>query len=490
MRVSGLRSAPGRRMSSRFREFLSLSHARVAHSSDAWQGGATGATSAFPVRRWSERRVVVLAAAAGLFAAIFALRQTSTDGADAVELLYVVPISLVALELGLLAGVGAAALALGLVGIWTLSSPAGLDGVGMFTRGVAFLAVGSVAGRFADRMRDARDRQHLLLQSGLTLAHLTGANDLPATLAHRARELVTCRGTRVELTGRPSVDSGVLGDMREHVPIEARGIRYGTMGVSASRPISAEDRAALTVLALQAAVAAENQRLLEGERERAAIRAELQDARLHLADRGHQVHELIARQEAERHYVAHELHEQAAQTLAAVLLGFGALERELGSEIAAPKLDTLRSDVDSTLRSLRSLAVSLRPPALALGLQAALELLADDARSRGFEEMTVDLQGVDRLNEETETMAYRVVEEALHCAGTARSVSVRAEAGGRQLVIVAQGVRRSISREQLAVLRARMELAGGTLSATAAELHAVIPLSPGRESPRSPTHRA
>jgi signal transduction histidine kinase len=475
-------------MPSRFREFLPLSHARIAHTSDAWQGGATGATSAFPVRRWSERRVVVLAAAAGLFAAIFALRQTSTDGADATELLYVVPISLVALELGLLAGVAAAALALGLVGIWMLSSPAGLDGVGMFTRGVAFLAVGTVAGRFADRMRDARDRQHLLLQSGLTLAHLTGANDLPATLAHRARELVACRGTRVELTGRPSVDSGVPGDMLEHLPIEARGIRYGTLGVSAS--ISAEDRAALTVLALQAAVAAENRRLLEGERERAVIRAELQDARLHLADRGDQVHELIARHEAERHYVAHELHEQAAQTLAAVLLGLGALERDLDSEIAAPKLDTLRSGVDSTLRSLRSLAVSLRPPALALGLQAALERLADDARSRGFDEMTVDMQGVDGLNEETETMAYRVVEEALHCAGTARLVSVRAEAGGRQLVIVAQGVRRSISREQLAVLRARMELAGGTLSATAAELHAVIPLSPGRESPRSPTHRA
>lgn len=104
VRVSGLRSATGRRMPSRFRESLPLSHARVAHSSDAWQGGATGATSAFPVRRWSERRVVVLAAAAGLFAAIFALRQTSTDGADATELLYVVPISLVALELGLLAG--------------------------------------------------------------------------------------------------------------------------------------------------------------------------------------------------------------------------------------------------------------------------------------------------------------------------------------------------------------------------------------------------
>jgi signal transduction histidine kinase len=447
-----------------------------AQASDARQGQPTGATAAFPVRRWPERRVLVLAAAAGLFAAIFALRQTSADNADATELLYVVPILLVALELGLLAGVGAAALALGLVGVWTLTSHANVDGVGMFTRGVAFLPVGTVAGRFGDRMRDARDRQHLLLQSGLALAHLTGAEDLPATLAHHARELVACRGTRVELTGRPSVESGVFGDMQEHVPIEARGIRYGTLAVSTSRPINAEDRAALTVLALQAAVAAENRRLLEGEWERAVIRAELKDARLHLADRGSQLRELIARQEAERHHVAHELHEQAAQTLAAVLLCLAALERELDSEMAAAKLGTLRSDVDSTLRSLRSLAVSLRPPALALGLQAALERLADDARNRGFEEMTVDLQDIDGLNAEVETMAYRVVEEALDVVGVARSVSVRTKAQGRQLVVVVEGVRRSIAREQLAVLRARMELVGGTLSATAAELHAVIPL--------------
>jgi len=480
VRVSGLWGAARRRTPSPFRGPLPLPRARVAHAGDAWQGGPAGATSAFPVRRWTERRVVVLAAAAGLFAAIFALRQTSTDGSDATELLYVVPISLVALELGLLAGVGAAALALGLVGIWTLSSPAGPDWVGMFTRGVAFLAVGTVAGRFADRMRDARDRQHLLLQSGLTLAHLTGANDLPATLAHRARELVACRGTRVELTGRPSVDAGVLGDTREHVPIEARGIRYGTLAVSTSRPINPEDRAALTVLTLQAAVAAENQRLLEGERERAVIRAELRDARLHLVDRGHQVQELIVRQEAERDYLAHELHEQAAQTLAAVLLGLGALEREMSSEMAVPRLDTLRSEIDSTLRSLRSLAVSLRPPALALGLQAALERLAGDARSRGFDEMTVDLQGVEDLSAETETMAYRVVEEALDVVGTARSVSVRALAGDRQLVMAVVGAR-AIAGGKLAVLGARVELVGGTLSATATELHAVIPLSPGRE---------
>ena len=456
----------------RFRESL---RRRGAQASGAGRQ-PMGAPSAFPVRRWSERRLVVLAVAAGLFAGVCALRQTSTDGADATELLYVVPILLVALELGLFAGIGAAALALGLVGIWTLSSHANLDAVGIFTRGVAFFPVGTVAGHFGDRMRDARDRQHLLLQSGLALADLTGADDLPATLAHHARELVACRGTRVELTGRPPVESGVFGDALEHVPIEAPGIRYGTLAVSASRPLNAEDRAGLRVLALQAAVAAENRRLLEGERERAVIRAELQDARLHLADRGRQLGELIARQEAERDYLAHELHEEAAQMLAAVLLGLGALEHELGSGIAAPKLGTLRSDVDSTLRALCSLAVSLRPPALALGLQTALEQLADDARKRGFDEITVDLPGADGLNAEIETMAYRVVEEALHAAGTARSVSVRTQAEGRQLVIAVDGVRRSGAGEQLAVLRARIELVGGTLSATAGELRAVIPL--------------
>ena len=148
----------------------------------------------------------------------------------------------------------------------------------------------------------------------------------------------------------------------------------------------------LGILTLQAAVAAENQRLYQDARERAVLRIELHDARSHLAERGHQLRALITRQEAERHQVADELHEQAAQTLAGVLLGLRALERELESGLAAPKLGTLRSNVDSTLRTLRSLAVSLQPPVLRLGLQAALESLAAEARDHGCTEVTVALK--------------------------------------------------------------------------------------------------
>jgi signal transduction histidine kinase len=437
---------------------------------------AAGTGPPLPVRGWIEARIVVLGAAAGLFATIFVLRQTSGDLADTVALLYVIPISLVALELGLTAGVASAAFALGLVGVGALTTHATLGVAGVLTRGAAYLAVGAVAGRFSDRMHNIQRRQSLLLESGLALANLTGAEDLPATLAHDARTLLGVSGTRVELIDRTPVESGVIEGSSERVPIETRGVRYGTLAVGAVRTISPEDRVTLGILTLQAAVAAENQRLYQDARERAVLRIELHDARSHLAERGHQLRALITRQEAERHQVADELHEQAAQTLAGVLLGLRALERELESGLATPKLGTLRSNVDSTLRTLRSLAVSLQPPVLGLGLQTALESLAAEARDRGCTEVTVALEGISDLSAEVETIIYRVVEEALDALGGARSVSVRADPAERELVIVLDGGARPIARERLAVLRARLELVGGTLSATANGLRAVIRL--------------
>ncbi len=438
---------------------------------------AANADSPLPVRAWIESRIVVLGAAAGLFATIFVLCQSSGNVTDAIAVLYVIPISLVALELGLTAGVACAALALGLVGVWALTTHAGLEAVGVFTRGAAYLAVGAVTGRFSDRMHNIQQRQSLLLQSGLALANLTRAEDLPATLAQGARALLGSPGARVELIDRTPVQSGVIGESPERLPIETRGVRYGTLAVGSARTISPEDRVTLGILALQAAVAAENQRLFQDARERATLRMELHDARSHLAERGHQLRALITRQEAERHHVADALHEQAAQTLAGVLLGLGALERELDPDLAAPKLGTLRSNVDSTLRTLRSLAVGLRPPVLQLGLQTALQALAVKARDGGGStEMTVALEGASDLSAETQTIVYRVIEEALDALGGSRSVIVNAEPADRELVIVLDGGARPIARERLAILRARLELVRGTLSATANDLRAVIRL--------------
>ena len=178
------------------------------------------AVSSFPIRRSVEQRRVVLLAAVAMFAAVLVLRQTSADSADVIALLAVVPIALVALEFGLLVGVAAAILALGLVGALALDVHSGT--VGLYTAAAAYLGIGAVAGRFGDRMRDAQARQHLLLKSGLALAHLDGADGLAATLAQRAREVGASRGARVELSGEPTVESGIMGneDEQESVPID------------------------------------------------------------------------------------------------------------------------------------------------------------------------------------------------------------------------------------------------------------------------------
>jgi hypothetical protein len=64
------------------------------------------------VRRWPERRPVVLAAGALGLAAVAAIVQLSGD--PPVAVLYVLPVLLVALELGLAGGLAAAAIAMAL----------------------------------------------------------------------------------------------------------------------------------------------------------------------------------------------------------------------------------------------------------------------------------------------------------------------------------------------------------------------------------------
>jgi signal transduction histidine kinase len=419
-----------------------------------------------------------------MFAGVFAWRAATADAEDAVALLYVVPVGLVALELGLLGGVTAAALATALLGGWILASGAPVGVLGVVTRAVTFVTVGLIAGRFSDRMRAAQVRHGRLLESGLVLAHLQSSQELPATLAAEARRVVGAHSVRVD-TVEGVAESGRErgGDCRQTVMIEVRGSRYGSLTVSSARPIGEEGMATLSMLAAQAAVAAENHRLLESERERVLIQHELEDARARLARGQGQLRELIVRQEAERGDVAHELHEDAAQVLTAVQLGLRALERELGAAPAKPHLLSLRSEVNTTLKSLRALAVRLRPPVLRLGLGVALEELAAGPQAAGFEHISIDLSGIHALSSETETMVYRVVEETVRSVSGARLLSIRTVEDGAELAIDVEQPSGEIGEDRLTILGARLDLAGGSLAVSHAGLHAVLPLGPGRGGP-------
>lgn len=432
----------------------------------------------FPDRRVFELRSVVLAVAAATYGLVFILRWLTGDPVDALDLLYVVPIALIALELGLLAGVCSALVGSALVMASWLGVHGGFDPVAVATHTVVFVAVGVIAGRFSDRMRDAQRRQRRLLASGLALAHLVDVADLPETMCRQGAQLLGSDHVRVRMepggSGTQAARVTRTGPVEQAFPIQARQLHYGTLLVGGLRPLREDDRAALSILALQAAVAAENAELLAGVRERALIDDELQDARLQLRDRASQLRDVIARQESERGELAYELHEQAAQVLAAVLFGLAALQRELRTVSASPNLEELRQDVGSAMGSLRSLAVSLKPATLALGLATALEQLSEAAREKGCS-VDLGLEGTDDLDPQAQTLVYRAVEEALHAAPTPDSIALRTRGHGDELSVGIHATH-AIDPEALNILRARVYLLGGEVHADDRCVQAVIPL--------------
>jgi signal transduction histidine kinase len=442
------------------------------------------------VRRRLERRPVVLAAAGVLFVVIFAVLQTHVGAADAIELFYVMPIALIALELGLRAGIAAASLSFALFLVWVASGDPGITSLGYFTRPVAFVAVGIIAGRFSDRMRATQRRQEQLLQSGLALAQVSDLDALPPLLAEHARRVVDLAGVHVSLDGDANAEAGPLHGDSLHVPIDAHGMSFGALEVAArpGRELGREDRVALSILALQAAAAIDHRRFLIAEHQRRLLGTALGKARGRVARGQRQLERVLDGQERERRQVAWELHEESAQALAAVLMGLAALEVCLESDVARAQLETVRGQVKETLVGLRSLAVSLRPPVLdKLGLVPALQRLAERASEDGARIVTVeagDLCG--RLTPEIETCAYRVAEEALGGIAGPAVIRLGLEPDGHlSLVVTEQGPGDAGHIPDLADFAAsgaRLELIRGALlfdraHLPATSLVALLPLS-------------
>lgn len=435
----------------------------------------TARIPSMPVRSGPERRGVVLGAALALFAAVFVAGQLTTSPTQSITLLYVVPIALVALELGIVAGLGAAALAFALLLVRMVTIDIDIGALGAVTRATAFVAVGGIAGRFSDRMRATHEQQRRLLASGLELAHLAESRQLSATLAHGARRLLGADGVAAEMSGTPRIVEGTVGGAVETVAVESRGVRHGTLTVAAGRQLDPDERSMLALLALQGAVAAENLQLLDDARERAVIRAELHEARLRLDERGRQLRALVDRHEHEREHVAHELHEEAAQALAGVLLGLSAVERALATDPAAPDLEPVRTDIDATLRSLRSLAASLRPRVLDLGLAVAVEhLAATQGDPEAPPAVSIELPADRPASAAAQTTIYRIIEEAVAQCAPITALDVHDDHDGR--IEARLRGRRAATDEGLGILRARLDLIGGALAVQGDELVLSVPL--------------
>jgi len=411
-------------------------------------------------RRWPERRPIVLAAAAATFVAVAVAHRANGDPALALGLLYVLPVMLVALELGLVGGCVAAGLAIAFVA--TVGSEA-LDALGVATRSVSFVAVGAIAGRFSDRMRAAHAREERLLASGLELGRSGPYERLPRAVAEAVLRTPRAHGASVEVDGVPAAEAGRMDGRLTVTSIHARGETVGRIVVAHGGRLEHEDLAALQLLALQAGLAADNQRLLAQEREAATVEMELLRVRDDLLEQRSGLGRLLDAQEDERRRVAETLHEDLAQVLAAVLLGLRILGRT-APESSGVSLEDLHTQVVGVLADVREVARSLLPTSLTqLGLVPALEALADDLRDRHHGGLEIDADGVpDPLPEPLRTGVYRLVEQAMaaHVGGGPAQLRLSVDAGELGITLALEV---DDAAEPLAAARARAALLGGTL---------------------------
>lgn len=412
--------------------------------------------------------MVVLTVAVLLLIGAFTASILRESALDELAVVYAVPVMLAGLELGLAGGVAGAVLAF-LFLLVASGSHSELEGLGLAACGIVFLLAGAFSGRFSTRMRAAQRRQRGLFDSGLRLARLETVEALPKLLADELQRTLEASCVRVQLQDVPGVEVGTPVGEGLLVPIEARGINFGSLWLfaPAGHSFAPEDKVVATQLALQAAVAADNQRLLAYERERAALHIELAQARERLASHLRDVSQILDSEEAERRKAARQLHEGAAQDMAALLLELQVLARDLDRELSRKQVEDVRSIARDTLAGLRQLALDLRPPSLdEHGLQAALEGIVGREHAANSRQITLDYECGCDLPPEVETSAYRLVDDAIRTSTGPITVQLEAREPGDKLRIEIRADGGSTAREllgKLASARARIVLSGGTL---------------------------
>jgi signal transduction histidine kinase len=127
---------------------------------------------------------------------------------------------------------------------------------------------------------------------------------------------------------------------------------------------------------------------------------------------------LVDAQENERRTISRELHDQVGQTLNALLVDAANLSKRIQADdaVSLRYLDNIRNFADSSVNSIRDIALLLRPSMLDdLGLIPALEWQGREVSRRSGIKVTVTAENVpDALPDEMRTCIFRIVQEALH----------------------------------------------------------------------------
>jgi signal transduction histidine kinase len=141
---------------------------------------------------------------------------------------------------------------------------------------------------------------------------------------------------------------------------------------------------------------------------------------------------LVAAQEQERKNISRELHDEVGQTLNALLVDAGNLQKRIPESDTQSRelLDSIRRLADTSVNEVRDIALLLRPSMLDdLGLTAAIQWQAREVSRRTGLAVKVSAEAeADDLPEGLSICLYRVAQEALqNVARHAQAKTVRIE---------------------------------------------------------------
>lgn len=208
--------------------------------------------------------------------------------------------------------------------------------------------------------------------------------------------------------------------------------------------------------------------------------------------------------EEERKRVSRELHDDAAQRLAALMVRLRNVRRDVVDDTASRRLEGFRDELEETLESIRGYARGLRPPALDdVGIDAAIGGLARRTGELGVE-VDVRSDGPFRnLGEDAELALYRMIQEALsnvvrHSGASRATVELLREPGAVVVLVRDEGRGFEVEEEfeggaglGLLGLSERAEYVGGSVSIESEPGHGTtirieVPVKAGRDDERSP----
>jgi signal transduction histidine kinase len=216
----------------------------------------------------------------------------------------------------------------------------------------------------------------------------------------------------------------------------------------------------------------------------------------------HQLRELsqrlVATQEEERKNLSRELHDHVGQVLTALRMELGRIERTRAHPDAAigPAVGECRRLVDSMVRTVRDLALGLRPSMLDdFGLQPALEWHVRDFTRRYGVDVDLSLRGdFDGLPDAYRTCVYRAVQEALtncirHAEARAIDVVVVGHADRLHVSVTDDGIGLDSARrgggfglrgieERVKELHGVLTIAGAPGRGTKLEIRLPLPTAP------------